>query len=57
MYFIIIHSSNFDGFLSVKMILDKKKNKVCCIVICYYELKLKNIKRPIKKLKPEVQVK
>ena len=57
MYFIIIHSINFDGFLSVKMILDKKKNKVCCIVICYYELKLKNIKRPIKKLKPEVQVK
>ena len=39
MYFIIIHSGNFEYFFSVKQMLYKGKNKVCCIVLCSCELK------------------
>ena len=56
MYFIIIHSSNFEYSLSVNILLYKGKNKVCRIFICYCELKLKTDKRPIKKLRMYVQV-
>ena len=57
MYFIIIHYSNSEYFLSVDKILYKGKNNVCCIGICYCELKLKNKNNTIKKLKTDVGVK
>ena len=57
MYFIIIRYSSLDDFLSINRMLYKGKNKVCCIIICYCELKLKKDKRPIKQLKKDIQVK
>ena len=43
MYLIIIHSSNFEYFLAINKTFYKCKNKVCCIVIFYCELKLKKL--------------
>ena len=57
MYFIIIHSINIEELLSAHIILYKGKKKVCCIAICYREIKLKNDKRPVKKFNTDVQVK
>ena len=58
MYFIIIYSSNFYNFLSVNIIFDKDtKTRVCCIIICYCELKQKKDKIPIKQLRKDDQVK
>ena len=57
MYLIIINSSNFDDFLSVHNFYIKIQNKVCCIVICYCELKLKkNDKMPVKQSSKYIQI-
>ena len=57
MYFIIIHSINFKYFLPVNKKYIKGENKVSCIIICYFEPKIKNYKIPIKQLNADVQVK
>ena len=58
MYFIIIHSSNFDDLLSVNRIFDKK-TKQGDVVSSYdiVNLNYKKYKRPIKQLKTDIQVK
>ena len=59
MYFIIIHSSNFDDFLSVNRIFDKETKQVD-VVLLYVILSLnltKSNKMPIKKLNADSQVK
>ena len=55
--YIIIHSSSFEDFLFIKIILYKGKTKVYFIVICYRELKQTKKKNPIKYLNTDAQVK
>ena len=58
MYFIIIHSSNFDDFLYVNIMFDKDtKQGMMYNLYVITSLNLNNDKRPIEQLKKNVQVK
>ena len=58
MYFIIIHSTNFDDFLSVKRVFDKDKKQVDVVSLYNIDiLNSKNNKRHIKKFNTYIQVK
>ena len=57
MYFIIIHSNNFDNFLSVNIIFDEDTKKVMMYRYGIVILNFKNYKRPIKQLETDIQVK
>ena len=58
MYFIIIHFTNFDDFLSVNRIFDKDKKQGDVVSLYNIEiLNYKNNKRPFQNFNTDVQVK
>ena len=57
MYFMLIHSSVSNIYFLLTECCIKGKNKVCCIIICYCELKQKIYKIPVKHLRTDIQLK